>query len=221
MIAHYIIFHPKRHESNEYVEVLRNNVIHKRNRKILIDKKKYGLENEDPFVFSDPWIYSYCHATTLKRVPQSIYVQEGSYLIFTDGSRADDGYLKIDTIFLVDNVLTWSIIGNSPPTKYSITNITWDRHIKHGIKAKNIKGHKGRYTYEAKMHNNADDKYSFLPLFKEKEYEIDMQFLTRNLRLKIKGKLKGKIPVLINSRQAQQILNIIDQNVKEKVIRII
>jgi len=122
--------------------------------------------NEDPYVWSIPWLYSYCHATQLRRnlSKRTAFVKAGSRLFFCDNHAARRGLLAVDTVFVVGERHPWHSVGSVPPT--SIRGASQEgseeylRHFRHGINRKG-EGHRGKYTYTAK-HN--EPQRSFLPL---------------------------------------------------------
>ncbi|NVO19783.1 MAG: hypothetical protein HXX13_08785 [Bacteroidetes bacterium] len=222
MIAHYLIFHPERQRINATVKVLRNNLIYECDRDILIDRIANGSGNEDPFVFSNPWLYSFCHATELKRAPKEKYVQPGSILIFVNSKMAEQGILKIDTVFHVRKGLVWPKKATIPPAEYSDRNSDiWFRHIRHGIRPLNEKGHKGEYTYEATMYSNSNKDFSFLPIFNQNCKGIDLVLEFSNLWNRLKSELYGKKPFPLEEPDVKEILNLLDKNTSEKVVEIV
>lgn len=127
--AHYIIFHPDkaRQAINAKATVIENGQVNTTwEGKICVDSIDNG--NEDPFVFSDPWLYSYCHATQLRRNPRKngSYLQPMSKIFFVSGDCANNNLLTIDTLFLSTNqytVLSYRILDNTD-------NDTWTRFDK-------------------------------------------------------------------------------------------
>ena len=222
MVAHYIIFHSERQKINANVKVLRNNLIYEENRDIYVDQINEGFSNEDPFVFSNPWLYSFCYATALKRVPNNIYVQPNSYLIFSDLEEAKKNQLLIDTIFLVDNVLVWPEKAKKPPIDYSYKKgDVWFRHIKHGIRPLTEKGHKGEYTYEAKMYKQYKDNFSFLPFSKGKRIKIMIKDNFLSSKIKTSMNTNSFHPPVILKKELDQILKTLNSNLTDKVVEII
>ena len=66
--ANYIIFHPDFERDNIFVSatsIEENKIIENWVGKIYVDKINNG--NEDPFVFNNPWLFSYCHASQLRQ----------------------------------------------------------------------------------------------------------------------------------------------------------
>jgi hypothetical protein len=222
MIAHYIILHQKRQRVNATVKSLRSNLIYEEDKDIFVDEIKNGKGNECPFVFSMPWIYSYCHAPNLKRAPSlaNSYIQPGSYLIFVDYTKKN--YLLVDTVIYVNNVLVWPIKASSPPVDYSYRNSsTWFRHIRHGIMPN--AQHKGEYTYEAEMYKDNKRNFSFLPLNNGNITSICLNNLDHYLKEKIENNisLRRKPPVSLTNDQLMIILNAIDSNLTDKIIEVI
>jgi len=109
MKANYIIFHPESQRQHVHVNgdvVLNNELINGWDGDIWVDKM-FDC-NEDPFVFNDPWIYSYCHASQLRRcLKHNGSINTGSYLIFVNGTAVNKNKLAIDTVFCVGSILEW------------------------------------------------------------------------------------------------------------------
>jgi len=109
--AHYIIFHPesKRQIIDAKASAIENGQVNTAwEGKIYVDRINNG--NEDPFVYTHPWLYSYCHATQLRRTPREDgnYLQKDSVIFFVSGDCANKRHLTIDTVFVIENALTWT-----------------------------------------------------------------------------------------------------------------
>lgn len=159
--AHYIIFHPesKRQIIDAKASAIENGQVNTAwEGKICVDSINNG--NEDPFVFSDPWLYSYCHATQLRRTPREdgIYLQKDSVIFFVSGDCANKERLTIDTVFVIENALTWTkkpklalpikfqgINQDSPPmeTTFEISVLRTTRLRNPHLRSKTL--HKSRY----------------------------------------------------------------------------
>lgn len=204
--ANYVIFHPEyaRQSVQISARAIENGEL-KTDWKgeIWVDEIRKG--KEDPFVFPDNWLFSYCHASQLRRNPSHCFLQEGSWLIFCSGNSANDGILKVDTVFEIGKVHLWRRNGNLelPVDFRSHMNNgkseLWIRHFKfpiHGI-------HKGvTHTYEAKI----GEENSFLPITNNERTQIDFEELPRELRDKITIKVRGKYPVLITDYEAKALV---------------
>lgn len=126
--------------------------------------KPDAATNEDPFVWTrKPWLFSYCHATQLRRGTRSdeTHLQQGSRLFFCEGGEeARKGRLRIDTVFTVAKVHVWPEQGRvAPPGLAAEQDARWQRHLGHGIGDQPV--HIGRCTYEATNPSGGD---SFMPL---------------------------------------------------------
>ncbi|MBE9200880.1 MULTISPECIES: hypothetical protein [unclassified Nodularia (in: cyanobacteria)] len=101
---HYLIFHPDyaRKKTEVQGKALIKNQLTDWQGSVWVDQP-HG--NEDPFVFSQMWLYSYCHATELRRKPVSkkAYLKAGSYLFFCSGDAANKRIIQPDTVFVVDH----------------------------------------------------------------------------------------------------------------------
>lgn len=92
--ANYIIFHPD--YARDQVKVTGEAIVGNRLQRkwkgdIWVDA--IGNGNEDPFVFNSGWIYSYCHASQLRRRVSENYLQKDSWLVFCSGDSANRGIL--------------------------------------------------------------------------------------------------------------------------------
>jgi hypothetical protein len=123
-------------------------------------------ENEDPYVWDTQWLYSYCHATQLRRNfnKRTAFVDIGSRLFFCENKDARNGKLTIDTVFVVGERHVWESVGAVPPKSIpgaiDERSEVYQRHFRHGINEVGG-GHRGKYTYTA---SHQDPKRSFLPL---------------------------------------------------------
>jgi len=150
---HYVIFHPDYVREKLIIQgrAIRHNYIDDWQGTVWLDKDDGG--NEDPYVLSKRWIYSYCHATQLRRKPslKFSYVTTGSYLFFCSGDAANRGQLQVDTVFFVDTVAVWPERKGLPdlygPHFENRQSDLWNRHFKFAF----LRGHhEGKYTYVAK-----------------------------------------------------------------------
>ncbi len=218
---HYIIFHPD--YAREIIEVqakaIVKGIVESWQGMIWIDEQK---GNEDPYVFHSNWLYSYCHATQIKRNPNvyNSYVKENSYLFFCSGDFIDKGYLQFDTVFNVKKVTKWFGDNKTIPKEFENHNKNnkselWRRHFRFpslGI-------HIGKYTYVSKIWNGIDKSYSFLPISKEKERVFfSLEELPDDLKNKIKEKRFGKYPVPLTEEEKNNILELLDRYCSIKVI---
>lgn len=223
--AHYIIFHPDNARQQTTVHataMVQGQVLKNWKGNIYVDR--IGVGNEDPFVFNDPWLYSYCHASQLRRNfrQDNNYLQSGSKIFFVSGQQADNGLLTIDTVFLIGNVQPWD---NKPslqlPIKYQKhfqdnKSILWRRHFRfpfHGTHDT------VSHTYEADLWSKSKPDYSFLPLDESNE-RVSFPFdkLPNDLLKKITKKVKGKYPVLLTEDEMNNIRIQIEKRVTTKVL---
>ena len=225
--AHYIIFHPDkaRQAIDARATALKNGQVHTTwEGKICVDSINNG--NEDPFVFSDPWLYSYCHATQLRRAPREdgIYLQKDSVIFFASGDCANKAHLTIDTVFVIENALRWTKKPKlALPIKFRGINESsplWKRHLRFPFCGQHASA---THTYEARHHTDQDTEvealFSFLPIAKnDKRVTIPFGELTTELVAKINKKIRGKYPVLLTCYEMQQIYHLIENKAVTKVI---
>ena len=197
---------------------------------VWVDCFRNGEGNEDPFVFNDPWLYSYCHASQLRRYSQKqSYLQSESKIIFASGQHADNNMLTIDTVFLVGEIQEWRNNPLGLPEKYKIHELTnsdlWVRHLKFPFPVlKDNVWNKGNHhtishSYEAALwqHNQID--YSFLPIDENnKRVSIPFSNFSNQLSNKIEGRVKGKYPVLLSESEINIVVEEIEKLTKIKVL---
>jgi hypothetical protein len=226
--AHYIIFHPDHARQQTTVQatvMVHDQILKNWNGNIYVDR--IGIGNEDPFVFNDPWLYSYCHASQLRRNfrQDNNYLQAGSKIFFVSGQQADKGFLTIDTVFLIGGVQPWENKPNLKlPVKYQKhfhdnKSILWRRHFRfpfHGSHAT------VSHTYEADLWQKNKTDFSFLPLDENNErVSIPFDKFSNDLLNKIVGKVKGKYPVLLSDSEINIITTQIEKRIATKVLKII
>ena len=132
--------------------------------RVWADRSSRGAsKNEDPFIWTPSWLYSYCHATQLRRTAQQkSFVQEGSRLFFCEAEAAKRGTLKVDTVFQVATRVPWASAGVPPSdfAHFGRRSPEWLRHLVHGTLRPGVRhAHVGRLTYVAQMAGA-----SFLPM---------------------------------------------------------
>ena len=225
--AHYIIFHPesKRQIIDAKASAIENGQVNTAwEGKIYVDRINNG--NEDPFVYTHPWLYSYCHATQLRRNfrKDNNYLQNDSVIFFVSGDCANKENLTIDTVFVIENALTWTKKPKlALPIKFQGINEgspLWKRHLRFPFCGQHASV---THTYEARHHTDQDTEveapFSFLPIAKNGDrVTIPFGELTTELVAKINKKIRGKYPVLLSCDEMQQIYQLIETKAITKVI---
>lgn len=206
--ANYIIFHPDsaRQPVKVSASCIRNGkVFNDWIGKIWVDDIYNG--NEDPFVFSTNWLYSYCHASQLRRINPDNRLEIGSWLIFCSGDKADKEILCVDTVFEIGMLNEWvRNLELTLPVKFK--NIKkenfplWDRHFKFPFEGEHTSV---LYTYESKIGENN----SFLPLFNGERICIPFSEIPMDIRSKIQKNIWGKFPVNLNNDETETVVNLI------------
>lgn len=220
--ANYIIFHPD--YARQQVSVVAESIVGSRLRKnwsgnIWVDA--VGIGNEDPYVFHDGWLYSYCHASQLRRKPSNNYLQKGSWLVFCSGDFANDGVLCVDTVFQIDQAHDWirkPHLAVPPAFKgyFKSRRNLWNRHFAFPLTPDGP--HKSvTHTYEAALGISK----SFLPLYNGSRVCIDFSQLPNRLGGKISGGVRGKYPVNLTEVEIVQIVNLIRMKCDTQVLRIL
>ncbi|WP_345080152.1 hypothetical protein [Nemorincola caseinilytica] len=183
-----------------------------------------GNGNEDPYVFHDPWLYSYCHASQLRRnIRPDSFLQKGSVMIFVSGQEANNDRLTIDTFFVVGDIQKWNG-QDSPelPAKFSdhhnnSGSALWQRHFKFPFEGSHIRV---SHTYEAEQWVYGKELFSFLPLSANGgRTTIQFDNIDVALRNKIKSKVKGKYPVLLEDADLKILTALIETNTVTKVLK--
>src|SRR5262245_38562956 len=102
---HYIICHAKRKRVRRLVrgQALIDGRISAWKGPVWMDGEK---GNWDPYVLHRRWLWSYCQLYQRK-------ISLGSYVFFCCTDAANRGYLLIDTVFVVGDILEWPQ-GNLP-----------------------------------------------------------------------------------------------------------
>lgn len=207
---HYLIFHPDyaRQKTEVHGQALINNQVTDWKGHVWVDKPG---GNEDPFVFSQRWLYSYCHATQLRRKPKnSPYVTGGSYLFFCNGDAAAQGAIQLDTVFVVDYTANWPNNQQGLPEEFqqdykNTKSDLWERHFKYAFLA----DHEGIYTYVSRQWFNSKDEYSFLPISQNGDrVTFDINILSPHFKFIVQSKIKGRYPVLLSKEQKIELLEI-------------
>jgi hypothetical protein len=232
--AHYIIFHPDNQRDNPLVQAtaISQGIVNK-NWQGHIHVDKINQTNEDPFVFHEPWLYSYCHASQLKRVHTSDpHLQAGSWLFFVSGQAADQRQLAFDTVFLIGDLQAWrSASSNNPrlPDKYQYLmhdrqNPLYQRHLGTPFEYIDTKGKpvhgSVKYTYEADLWEPNKTQYSFLPLTADMQKPaIPLETLADTFRQKITACIRGKIPAPLTPTEQQTIMTLLLQRTQIQVVR--
>jgi len=234
-LDHYIIFHPDNQRDQPLINATalsNRNPLENWQGRVHVDKIEFS--NEDPFVFNDPWIYSYCHASQLRRSRSSKdHVDVGSWLFFVSGQEADKGRLSFDTVFLVEHLQPWlspSSLDPQLPAKYEYLRRQQNDplYLRHFCAPFDyINPNTGNpahgsvsFTYEANMWELGKNEYSFLPLTSNHQKVVVLfSELEEVLRNKIIGKTKGKIPADLSTTEQSQILSLVSQRAKIQVVK--
>jgi hypothetical protein len=222
--ANYIIFHPdnaRQRIAIQATSLTGNKIKTNWTGDIFVDK--IGEGNEDPFVFNNPWIYSYCHASQLRRKSRKdIFLQKGSILLFTSGQQADNRKLVIDTIFVIDGIHEWNENPLQLPLKYRYLNSKrsdklWKRHFSFPFQGQ----HSGvTHSYEAELWQKGKDCFSFLPLdINGEKVSVPIDNFPTTLLKKVLGNVKGKYPVLLSDKEMETIIKQVDSLAKIKVLK--
>jgi len=220
---HYIIFHPDNARENLVIKgrAILNGMPEHWTGAIWVDA---AGGNEDPFVLCENWIYSYCHATQLRRTPslKSPYVMEGSYLFFCSGDAANRGELQVDTVFVVGHAAKWSRSVQALPSEFhkhyeNSNSDLWNYHFRFAFSGH----HEGIYTYVAKAWARDAKDYSFLPIdVSGNRVGFSLGRLNYSLRKVIQDKVYMKRPVPLGEHDKNEILKPILSSASIKVVQV-
>jgi hypothetical protein len=163
---HYLIFHPERYRQRFDVRgtaLRKSGTVEPWSGTVWADSER---GNQDPYIWHEPWLYSFCHADTLQHTVPKHRVDVGSKLFFCDTHEARKGNLRVDTVFVVSTREPWTEIGAAVPERFAALQTArdapvWTDHFRHGLNARGSRKHVGALTYTA-SHDELGG--SFLPL---------------------------------------------------------
>lgn len=231
-LAHYIIFHPDKYgktEIRQKVNVTASALVKDKlntdwSGSIYVDQIQVG--NEDPFVLVEPWLYSFCHASQLRRNNTENRIDSGSILIFASGDYANKAKLVVDTVFVVDKIHAWGKYDkeNSIPTLpesfktiYKTNCDLWNRHFKYPFEGQHARV---THSYSAKLWTKETSMFSFLPISNSEErVSFSLDSIDLVLSSKIIKHVNGKIPVRLSNTEINMILSKVNELSSSKVIR--
>jgi len=219
---HYVIFHPD--SAREQLRVEGRALVGSKPLswagEVWIDDE---CGNEDPFVLTERWLYSYCHATQLRRAPSPRgYVTSGSVLFFCSGDATNKGVLQVDTLFVVAHAAQWASPKSGLPAEFrghfkNLHSDLWNRHFRFPFDGE----HAGEFTYVAKAWTEGAEEYSCLPLDKKgKRVAIDFKQLSLDMRKAILAKVQGKYPVQLNKTQKDELFGRVLEQAQVQIVSI-
>ena len=192
-MAHYVIVgHPVREkmtiEVNEYPGKKFN---------ISIDKRKINREekNEDPYVFTKNFLYSFCHAYQAITKKIRVKVENGESVYFIFVARIENGseIFEIDTIIKAKEIVEWPGKGNRIKDRLNfIEDNAKEQHLPAIIDG-NLQEHDRKNLYTC----IGDENKSFLPMIKNSEdeyipYRFNIGLSRKILKMLTKGKKEYK-----------------------------
>jgi hypothetical protein len=219
MALSYVVFHPERYRYKADVggRAIVRGVVEDWEGKVCL-----GAGSGDPYVLNNQWLYSFCHATQLRRKPSKYgdYVKEGSCIFFCNGDVVKSGTLQMDTVFVVDHVATWPKHGVPDDFAHHYKNprsVLWRDHFQFGINGP----HCGKYTFVGRQWRGAIQEFSFLPLDGDgRRSSFRLSDLSSATRSHIESNIRGKRPVLLDDEQKDEILNMLLKIVAVQVIEL-
>lgn len=120
------------------------------NREFIIDNEKYKISfdgfkdekyNEDPFIWNENFLYSFCHANHALSVEIRQMIKEEVYFVFVAPTEKNPEIVEIDTIIKAEEIYKWpdknerfegnlcGQIFNDKVVKYHLPNLPGDGTI--------------------------------------------------------------------------------------------
>ena len=151
---------------------------------ISIDKRKNEGKNEDPYVFTENFLYSFCHAyeAITKKIRNKVKANESVYFIFVARIDNSSEIFEIDTIIKAKEIVEWPEKGNR--NKENLSFIGDDNIKKYHLPAiinGNLQEHNRNNLYTCIGGENE----SFLPMIKNLEDEYIPYRFSKELSEKI------------------------------------
>ena len=165
-MAHYVIVgHPVREKMTIEVKEHPGKKFN-----ISIDKRKKEGKNEDPYIFTENFLYSFCHAyeAITKKIRNKVKANESVYFIFVARIENKSKIFEIDTIIKAKEIIEWPEKGNRYEKNLSF--LKDDNVRKHHLPAiidGNLQEHNRKNLYTC----IGDENKSFLPMIENSEDE--------------------------------------------------
>lgn len=163
---------------------------------ISIDKRKNEGKNEDPYVFAENFLYSFCHANIAitKEIRNKVKDNESVYFIFVARIDNSSEIFEIDTIIKAKEIVEWPEKGNR--NKENLSFIGDDNIKKHHLPAiinGNLQEHNIKNLYTC----IGDEKASFLPMIENSEdeyipYRFSMKLSKKIYKMLTRGRKEHK-----------------------------
>ena len=183
-MAYYVIVgHPVREKMTIEVEEYPGKKFN-----ISIDKRKNEGKNEDPYVFTENFLYSFCHAyeAITKKIRNKVKANESVYFIFVARIENKSKIFEIDTIIKAKEIVEWPEKGNRYEKNLSF--LKDDNVRKHHLPAiidGNLQEHNRKNLYTC----IGDENESFLPMIENSEDEYIPYRFSKELSEKIEPML--------------------------------
>ena len=151
---------------------------------ISIDKRKKEGKNEDPYVFTENFLYSFCHAyeAITKKIRNKVKANESVYFIFVAKIENKSKIFEIDTIIKAKEIVEWPEKGNRNEENLSFIG---DDNIKKYHLPAIIDGNLQEHDRKSLYTCIGDENESFLPMIKNSEDEYIPYRFSMNLYKKI------------------------------------
>ena len=180
-MAHYVIVgHPVREKMTIEVKEYPGKKFN-----ISIDKRKNEGKNEDPYVFTENFMYSFCHANSAitKKIRNKVKDNESVYFIFVARIDNSSEIFEIDTIIKAKEIVKWPEKGNRHEKNLSF--LKDDNVRKYHLPAiidGNLQEHNIKNLYTC----IGDENESFLPMIENSGDEYIPYRFSMDLSKKIK-----------------------------------
>ena len=182
-MAHYVIVgHPVREKMTIEVKEHPGKKFN-----ISIDKRKNEGKNEDPYVFTENFLYSFCHAyeAITKKIRNKVKDKESVYFIFVARIKNSSEIFEIDTIIKAKEIVKWPEKGNRYKGNLYFLEKNAKKHHLPAIIDGNLQEHDRKNLYTC----IGDETESFLPMIKNSEDEYIPYRFSKELSEKIEPML--------------------------------
>ena len=190
-MAHYVIVgHPVREKMTIEVKEHPGKKFN-----ISIDKRKNEGKNEDPYVFTENFLYSFCHAyeAITKKIRNKVKANESVYFIFVARINNSSEIFEIDTIIKAKEIIEWPEKGNrNEENLYFLEKNAKENHLPTIIDG-NLQEHNRNNLYTC----IGDENESFLPMIKNSEdeyisYRFSMKLSKKIYKMLARGRKEHK-----------------------------
>ena len=177
---------------------------------IKVHHDRFGEKNEDPYIWNERFLHSYCHITQMKSKvgDMNFWVSGDNLNSFTS--------LLCDCVFVVDEKSGWNNSNHlSPHDKIVEDQLTFDHHYQWGGKQHYFKKRK-RYTLKADPIKSFQPQFADGTLIDVVPYFLGVGISLDELRLGLKAGFQSK-PMKLDPEVAQGLYEFL---IKSAVIKL-